>query len=188
MRLIKAQVKNYRSVRDSGLFDIELSKTILVGPNEAGKTAILRALQQINPPTDTPKFAPLRDYPRSSYNDITTGKVDPTQTDVAIAHFCLEDADKAEIPPEFHDCVYIVGRRLDNSAWHRLDGQPALVSYKEVKNDLARIGAHMESNVLQPAEGASPSIMPSGELSEITQSWIDTSLINTERAKALTGR
>ena len=49
MKLVKAQVKNYRSIVDSGPFDVERSKTILVGPNEAGKTALLRALQQINP-------------------------------------------------------------------------------------------------------------------------------------------
>jgi predicted ATP-dependent endonuclease of OLD family len=64
MKLVKAQVKNYRSIIDSGPFDVERTKTILVGPNEAGKTVLLRALQQINPPDDVPKFEALRDYPR----------------------------------------------------------------------------------------------------------------------------
>ena len=41
MRLIKARVQGYRSVIDSGWFDVESGKTILVGPNEAGKTAIV---------------------------------------------------------------------------------------------------------------------------------------------------
>ena len=50
---------------------------LVYGPNEAGKTAVLQALQQINPPPDVPKFDALRDYPRSKYNDITTGRVDP---------------------------------------------------------------------------------------------------------------
>ena len=45
MRLTRARVRGYRSVIDSGWFDIECGKTILVGPNEAGKTAILQALQ-----------------------------------------------------------------------------------------------------------------------------------------------
>ena len=51
MRLAKARVQNYRCVRDTGWFDIQHTKTILVGPNEAGKTAVLEALQQINPQT-----------------------------------------------------------------------------------------------------------------------------------------
>ena len=65
MRLRKARVQNYRSIRDTGWFDVEKDKTILVGPNEAGKTVVLQALQQINPPDGIAKFDPLRDYPPS---------------------------------------------------------------------------------------------------------------------------
>jgi AAA15 family ATPase/GTPase len=93
MKLVKAQVKNYRSIIDSGAFDIERTKTILVGPNEAGKTVLLRALQQLNPPDDSPKFEPLRDYPRAHYNDIITGRVDPAKTDVVIGYFILDEYD-----------------------------------------------------------------------------------------------
>ena len=64
MRLTKARVQKYRSVRDSGWFDVEDRKTILVGPNEAGKTVLLRALQQLSPPKGMDGFDPLRDYPR----------------------------------------------------------------------------------------------------------------------------
>ena len=77
MRLTKARIQKYRSVRDTGYFDIETAKTILVDPNEAGKTVLLQALQQLNPPPGVRKFDALRDYPRSEYNDITTKKVDP---------------------------------------------------------------------------------------------------------------
>ena len=91
MKLVKAQVKNYRSIINSGPFDVERSKTILVGPNEAGKTALLRALQQINPPDDVPKFEALRDYPRAHYNDIATGRIDPAKTDVVIGYFILDE-------------------------------------------------------------------------------------------------
>ena len=80
MRLKKARVTKYRSVRDSGWFDIEFGKTILVGPNEAGKTVLLQALQQLNAPTDIPGFDVLRDYPRSEYNGVTTGKVGPKKS------------------------------------------------------------------------------------------------------------
>jgi hypothetical protein len=63
MRLKKARVQKYRSIVDSGDFNIEEMKTILVGPNEAGKSALLQALQQLNAPPGIPGFHPLRDYP-----------------------------------------------------------------------------------------------------------------------------
>lgn len=119
MKLVKARVTNYRSIKDTGWFDIENKKTIMVGPNEAGKTAVLRALQQINAPADTQPFDPLRDYPRSQYNDITTKKIDPARTTVATAHFALQDSDKVLIDEEFRTLTYTVGRKLDNKAWHQ---------------------------------------------------------------------
>ena len=74
MRLKKARVRNHRSIRDSGWFDVESEKTILVGPNEAGKTVLLRALEQINPPDDVSGFDQLRDFPRSELNDLKLDK------------------------------------------------------------------------------------------------------------------
>ena len=75
MRLVKARIQNYRSIIDTGVFEIEDLKTIMVGPNEAGKTVVLKALQQLNKPKDVAGFEALRDYPRSKYNDITSGRV-----------------------------------------------------------------------------------------------------------------
>src|SRR3989454_2156361 len=98
MRLKKARVRKYRSIRDTGEFEVEKGKSILVGPNEAGKTVLLQALQQVNPPKGVRGFDALRDYPRSEYNDITTGRVRPEDVTVVEAHFALEDADKDAIP------------------------------------------------------------------------------------------
>src|SRR5882762_10267232 len=52
MFLQRVRVTKYRSIRDSGWFDVEKGKTILIGPNEAGKTALLEAVQRINPPLE----------------------------------------------------------------------------------------------------------------------------------------
>ncbi|MGE8706331.1 MAG: AAA family ATPase [Achromobacter sp.] len=64
MRLLKAQVQNYRSVEDSGVFDIG-DLTSLVGKNEAGKTAILSALRALRP-SESQAFEidETIDYPR----------------------------------------------------------------------------------------------------------------------------
>jgi len=64
MKLIRARITNFRSVEDSGEFNID-EITCLVGKNEAGKTAILQALAGLNPHGGgTHIFDRTRDYPR----------------------------------------------------------------------------------------------------------------------------
>ena len=144
MRLIKARVQNYRSIIDSGEFHIEKLKTILVGPNEAGKTVLLRALQQLNKPDDIEGFDALRDYPRSKYNDITTGKVKPEDVVVVTGYFELEDSDKALIPSEFHNCKYKLYRKLNNKGIHTLLDTPEKKHFKDINKALIRMVAHMD--------------------------------------------
>lgn len=185
MRLSKARVQKYRSIQDTGWFDIEEGKTILVGPNEAGKTVLLQALQQINAPADIPKFDPLRDYPRSEYNDITTGKVDPGKVTVVEVQFLLDDDDRAEIPAEFADCVYTYGRKLNNEGWHSLDGGPDIVTYGSIMADLSRLCSHIDPRIEPPEEGASDPEKPSAKLKAITSGWTKTTRIDDHRARAL---
>jgi len=184
MKLVKAQVKNYRSIIDSGPFDVERTKTILVGPNEAGKTVLLRALQQINPPDDVPKFEALRDYPRSHYSDIATGRVDPSKTDVAIGYFILDEYDLGALPPDFRNSIYIVGRRLDNSRWHRLEGGPRPKVLAEVKTELQLLASHMDQNA-GSNEDASTHKKPTADLASIVSVCSDESPINGELAVKL---
>lgn len=64
MKLIKAQVTNFRSAENSEEFRID-HVTCLVGKNEAGKSTILAALAALNPHPATPMvFDKERDYPR----------------------------------------------------------------------------------------------------------------------------
>lgn len=48
MKLIKFRIWNYKSIKDSGDCYVEPGITILAGKNEAGKTAILEALEDFN--------------------------------------------------------------------------------------------------------------------------------------------
>jgi predicted ATPase len=187
MRLKKARVTKYRSVRDSGWFEVEGGKTILVGPNEAGKTVILEALQKVNPPKGPRGFEALRDYPRSEYNDITTGRVRPENVTVVEAHFQLEEADKEAIPADFRNSTYVRGRKLDNTAWHRLDGGPPDTTYGQIKKDLARLSAHVDARVAQPAAGNSVPVAPSAQLAAITQGWTEDAAVSGDRAAQLAG-
>ena len=185
MRLQKARVKKYRSIRDSGWFDVEEAKTILVGPNEAGKTALLEALQKINPPWEVRNFDALRDYPRSEFNDIISGKVRLEDTTIVEARFALEPEDKEVIPPEFRDCDYVYGRRPDNSSWHALSGGAYRTTYGDIKKDLAKLCAHIDSRVPSPSEGVLASMAPSAPLSALTRDWADADEIKGNRATEL---
>ncbi|MEQ9143329.1 MAG: AAA family ATPase [Parvibaculaceae bacterium] len=64
MKLTKFRITNFRSIEDSG--DVEVDGTLcLVGKNEAGKSAILYALNGLNPHPSTPfNYDVERDYPR----------------------------------------------------------------------------------------------------------------------------
>lgn len=185
MRISKARVQNYRSIRDTGWFDVEKTKTILVGPNEAGKTILLQALQQINAPEGTPGFDPLRDYPRSDFNDITTGKVDPSKVTVVEAHFTLESDDKAAVPEGFENCVYIFGRQLDNKSWHRVDGGPKIATYDDISKDLNRLCTHVDSRIPSADDETTEPEKPSAQLAVITDGWTDATRIDGPSAKAL---
>ncbi len=74
MRLIKVRVQNYRSIIDSGEIEIEKIKTVFVGINEAGKTALLKAINQLNPASEIEEISLLRDFPRAKYADYIKGK------------------------------------------------------------------------------------------------------------------
>lgn len=146
MRLVQAQLTNYRSIRDSTLFQIERDKTILVGVNEAGKTAVLRALQSINPPSDTPKLDYLRDYPRAELNEIQTGKLTPSSLPVAEVRFDLEDADRraaAEFTTVEDDAYITVRRTLDGKSTWTAYGLGVRPSMEAIAKDLIRMHAHL---------------------------------------------
>ena len=184
MRLLRARVTNYRGIIDTGWFDLEKNKTIMVGPNEAGKTAVLQALQQINPPKDAPKLDALRDYPRSKYNEITTGRVDPKTVTVVQVEFELDDEDRAAIPTSMHGVRYSFGRKLDNSAWHELLDAPPLPTYGSINKDLTRLCAHIDERAEAKTPGGSP---PSADLASIINGWTSATTIHGEKAIALKG-
>lgn len=64
MELVGFRVQNYKSINDSTPVKLE-KRTVLVGRNEAGKSALLRALRSLNMPDRTLASVTFtRDYPR----------------------------------------------------------------------------------------------------------------------------
>lgn len=95
MKLINAQVTEFRSINDSNQFEIG-DVTCLVGKNESGKTALLKALYKLNPIIEEDGiFDVTDDYPRRDVSDyeyeIESGERSPAT--VIRATYELEDAD-----------------------------------------------------------------------------------------------
>lgn len=182
MRLHKARVTNYRSIIDSGEFEIEKLKTIFVGPNEAGKTVILKALQQLNRPNDITGFDPLRDYPRSKYNDITSGKIKVGDVTVVEGTFILEDSDKDLIDKRFHGCEYKFTRMLDNKATHELVNASKRVIFSDLEKDFLRLLAHMDK---QFSFEESETLKPSDNFKKITENYQTYNSVSGDKADVL---
>ena len=173
MFLKRVRVKKYRSIRDSGWFDVDQGKTILIGPNEAGKTALLGG----HPATQSsPWRSRLRSSARLSALRVRRyqqWKSFPSQVTVVEGHFGLTDEDKAELPEEFRQYDYVFGRRLDNSFWHDFLGAPPAKKFAEIKKDLTRFCAHIDSRHAKPEAGMSPDDPPSTRIVALLHGWKD---------------
>ncbi|PCC37586.1 hypothetical protein CIK66_18505, partial [Brachybacterium alimentarium] len=136
-------MRDYRSVNDSGEFEVEHDKTILVGINEAGKTCLLTAMEQLNAPAARPKFKALTDYPRARYTEVQRGDRPASDVSVVVASFELDADDRRaveEVGPDLGDLqTYQFTRRLDNSSMHWLPDAPPYKTFREVEEDLQRV-------------------------------------------------
>lgn len=100
MKLEKVHVHNFRSVEDSGQFEVD-QLTCLVGKNEAGKTAILQALAGLNPHKATPIiYDKERDYPRRYLTEYETRHKDENAI-VVDTVWIIEEAEAQKIEAEF---------------------------------------------------------------------------------------
>src|SRR5437868_870613 len=95
MKLKSFQTTNYQSILDSGPVETD-EITCLVGKNEAGKSALLKALYTLNPIRDEDaNYDVIDDYPRVDVIDYQTqvekGEIPPAT--VVTATYDLEDED-----------------------------------------------------------------------------------------------
>lgn len=126
----------------------------------------------------------LRDYPRSLYNDISTGKVLAKDVTVVTGYFSLDQKDKDLLPLEFQNCIYKVHKKIDNHITHALENSPSKVYFKDIKNDLVRLIAHLDKQYTleNPAEETKkPSII----FNSTTESWSDYTAISDEKTTKL---
>ena len=190
MKLLAVHIKDYRPVNDSTLFEVEPDKTILVGANEAGKTAVLRALQTVNPPTgEETKLSALRDYPRARYDASATGKVDAADVKVAVAVYTLDDADLAALravgPEVFAQAkTWTLVRHLDNERYWDLPDVTRHKTVGDIEKDLTRLKAHLKKHDAEDGpllveavetllQGAMPGRALVGKLATDLDAWLE---------------
>ena len=103
MKLTKVHTTNFQSIQDSTEFEIG-DVTCLVGKNEAGKTALLKALYRLNPINEMDSdFDVIDDYPSrnvSDYvDDVQAERREPAQ--VVQATYALETDDIVAVTEVF---------------------------------------------------------------------------------------
>ncbi|MGA7523683.1 MAG: AAA family ATPase [Acidobacteriaceae bacterium] len=119
MLLETVHVTNFRSVEDSGEFDLK-QVLCLVGKNEAGKTAIAQALAGLNPHPSTPvAYNRERDYPRRWLTEYES-RHGEEQAVVVTTQWRLSPEEKAEIAEQIgcdaiHDRPVKVYRRYGDA-------------------------------------------------------------------------
>ena len=103
MKLIRVHIKEFQSIQDSTEFDIG-DVTCLVGKNEAGKTALLKALYHLNPNSESDgDFDVTDDYPRGTVEDYKDAleKEAREPAEVVLATYELEPEDVAAVEERF---------------------------------------------------------------------------------------
>ena len=103
MKLTRVRITEFQSIQDSTEFEID-DVTCLVGKNEAGKTALLKALYRLNPIVETAgDFDVTDDYPRRRVTNykkaVEAGRQEPAQ--VVQATYALEPDDLTAVKEVF---------------------------------------------------------------------------------------
>ncbi len=188
MRIESAVVTNYRCIVDSGHFGVEADKTILVGINEAGKTALLKAIQLVSPTPDTPKLDWLFDAPAPMVDDIRRGNLDRAR--MAIAKVVLKP-DASDV-----DGLALANSedvRLEMTTWlsgkrtYRVTGLPGSPTLGDVDKSIVRLTSAMSKQSSEDAKAAAQALTSwrashgqsdsiSGEIAEELRGHLDALL------------
>lgn len=155
MKLKSVRVQNFRSIDDTGEFEVN-ELTCLVGKNEAGKTAILQALEAQRPySTAAATYDVIKEYPRRFVAQFSTRHPDE-EADVCITTWEIADTIKqkiaAELGPDFlkSDKVTIKsGFGYSGTRWGLETDEKKAVEFLLSKFKLDA----SERNVLNKAEG-----------------------------------
>ena len=122
MKLSRVRVRAFQSVWDSNEFQVG-DVTCLVGKNEAGKTAILKALYRLNPiATTDAAFDVIEDYPRAYVKEYTRRLKDGGEPSTVVeAWLSLDPADREDIEKDFGKGVFAAAPEVN--VWRGYDNK-----------------------------------------------------------------
>ncbi len=141
MEVDAVRVENYRSISDSGWVDID-SLTCLIGRNESGKTAFLKALEMLNPVSQNEAFDPYRDYPRQEWPEYNQRHEDDPDV-VVSARLELTDSEQEQLADEYGrdllaEPTVVVRRDYANDRhWELEFDETACIEYIRQEHDLS---------------------------------------------------
>jgi hypothetical protein len=141
MNLHELRVQNYRCIEDSGWVSME-NPTCLIGKNESGKTAFMRALEKFNPSYLEGEYTPYEDYPRGDWPEYSdTHEEDPDT--VASARFGLESDERQEVESAYREDL-LAGAQVtvhkdysNELTWELEFDESALIEYLLAEYDLS---------------------------------------------------
>ena len=128
MRLKSFQIKNYKSILDSGPVEIRPDVTCLMGMNESGKSACMQALWKFHNVSGV-KYDRLYDLPAETYTDFR--KEDP---DVVYLTFLFEEKDQKALSSAFADMSALPAEIAVSSTYDgRHSVRPVGVNYPSLR-------------------------------------------------------
>lgn len=172
MQLKTFRVKNFRSIKDSGVIDVSRI-TALLGRNESGKSNLLRGLHSLNPLDGFKKIDPIKNFPRDRRLEECTD-----DTEVVDTTWLLDEEDKEallEILPRAGDVMKItISRRYGES--HYI-GFPELqeIAFDEadVKSKIKKIASGMRAKTTEgnTLEAAADAFEQKASVAKIRDTW-----------------
>jgi predicted ATPase len=117
MRLVSVRITNFKCIEDSTEFSIG-DLTCLVGKNESGKTAILQALEKLNPVSSQKRWFDPVDFPRHRASEFQS-TLQGAGPQALETFWELDEGDRASIVEKFgvdfvDDAPVLISRGYDN--------------------------------------------------------------------------
>jgi len=140
MQLIQAKVRCVDGVKDTGWFVPGRETSVFFGPPGSGKSALLKALETLNPPYDINRVKPLANHPRLWQQDAYVRTVIPWKKTAVYLVFSARPEQVVRLADLDADLIETdrieIGRRLDNSRWISFVELSASSRWREIQEDM----------------------------------------------------